>query len=240
MTKFNNRAGMKEKEKRIEQKTATVIGATGLIGSRLMNMLQVDEYFTAIRVISRRQVDFGTSKVEVHVIDFSDMNPYRHAIEGSDAVFCAVGTTQKKTGGDEDAYRKVDYDIPVNAARFCAETGCHQFLLVSSIGANSSSGNFYLKLKGVVEEAVKAVGVTSVAIFRPSVLLGERSELRPGETIGKILMKTFSFLLPSRMKPVYANDVAAAMLAAAKFQKTGTEVYEYREIIRLSQNMELV
>jgi uncharacterized protein YbjT (DUF2867 family) len=215
-------------------RTATIIGATGLIGSRLLNLLRDDGYFTAIRLLSRRPLELLHSNVEVRVIDFSDPDQFRSAIEGSDAVFCSVGTTQKKVDGDEEAYRKVDYDIPVNAARHCAETGCQKFLLVSSVGADSSSGNFYLKLKGEVEDAVKVSGVSSVSIFRPSILLGKRNESRPGETIGKFVMSTFSFLLPSRIKPVNASVVAGAMLAAAKSGKLGAEIYQYNEIVKLN------
>jgi uncharacterized protein YbjT (DUF2867 family) len=217
-------------------KTATLIGATGLIGSRLLVKLQNDDFVGSIRILSRRTVEFTGPKTDVQVIDFSDLEQFRSAINGSDAVFCTVGTTQKKVDGDEVAYRKVDYDIPVNAAKFCAETGCPRFLLVSSVGADSSSGSFYLKLKGEVEGAVKDSGVPSVSIFRPSILLGDRNESRPGETIGKVVVQTFSFLLPSRIKPIDADDVAMAMLWAAKQGREGFHIYQYREMIKASKN----
>lgn len=217
--------------------TAAIIGATGLIGSRLLTLLQNDSYFSSIRVLSRRPVSISHSKTDVRVIDFSDEEQFRDAVAGSDALFCAVGTTQKKTDGDEEAYRKVDYDIPVNAARYCAETGCQKFLLVSSVGADSSSGNFYIKLKGEVEDAVKLSGVPSVSIFRPSMLLGKRNESRPGEAIMKVVMNAFSLLLPSRIKPVDASVVAGAMLAAAKSDKLGAEIYQYNEIVKLNSEL---
>ena len=216
-------------------KTATLIGATGLIGSRLLLMLQEDDCIGSIRILSRRTVEFTKPKTKVQVIDFSELKQFRSAINGSDAVFCTVGTTQKKVDGDEEAYRKVDYDIPVNAAKLCAETACPRFLLVSSVGADSSSGSFYLKLKGEVEDEVKESGVPSVSIFRPSILLGERNESRPGETIGKVVMKVFSFMLPSRMKPIDADDVAMAMLWAAKQGRDGFQVYQYQEMIKASK-----
>lgn len=213
--------------------TAAILGATGLIGSRLLDILRSDDHFSSIRVISRRPVALAGPKTEVRVIDFENMEQFRAAIEGCDVVFCSVGTTQKKVSGDEEAYRKVDFDIPVNAARFCAETGCGQFLLVSSVGADSNSSNFYTRLKGETEEAVKSSGVRSISIFRPSILLGEREESRPSESIGKAIMTTFSFLLPSRVKPVHAADVAAAMLTAAKIGVEGFTVYKYRAIMQL-------
>ncbi|MCC5908802.1 MAG: NAD(P)H-binding protein [Balneolaceae bacterium] len=218
-------------------KTATLIGATGLIGSRLLVKLQEDDYVGSVRVLSHRPVELSGPKTNVQVIDFSNLEQFRSAINGSDAVFCTVGTTQRKVDGDEEAYRKVDYDIPVNAAKFCAETGCPRFLLVSSVGADSSSGSFYLKLKGEVEDEVKDSGVPSVSIFRPSILLGERNESRPGETIGKIVMNTFSFLLPSRMKPIDADDVAAAMVWAGKQGREEFNIYQFREMIDASKQI---
>ncbi len=217
--------------------TATVLGATGLIGSQILKHLQQDDFFTHIRVLSRRPVNIPGSKVDVRVIDFTDEEEYRAAISGSDAVFCAVGTTQKNVGGDKEAYRKVDFDIPVNAARFCAESGCERFLLVSSVGADSSSSSFYTRLKGEVEDAVRSSGVHSVSVFRPSILLGERKESRPGETFGKAVMKTLSFLLPSRIKPVDAADVAAAMVVAARRGRAGFHVYTYNEIMELMSEL---
>jgi uncharacterized protein YbjT (DUF2867 family) len=131
----------------------------------------------------------------------------------------------------------VDYDIPVNAARFCAETGCENFLLVSSVGANSQSSNFYLKLKGEVENAILQQPVKCISIFRPSMLLGDREESRPAEEIGQVLMKRFSFLLTgkqSKYKPIWAGDVAAAMIKAAKVHDDGIYIHEYNRIKSLS------
>ena len=210
-------------------KTATVIGATGLIGGHLVEQLQADETFANIRVIVRRPVRFSQRKVEVKLVNFADPESFKLAMEGSDVVFCAVGTTQAKVKGNKEAYRKVDYDIPVNAARFCAETRCPQFLLVSSVGADSRSNNFYLKLKGEVEDAVQQQPIKSITIFRPSLLLGNRQESRPGEKIAQVVMPVFSFFLIGKLrkyKPVQARDVAAAMINAAKNAKPGRFILE--------------
>ncbi|HEU4901414.1 MAG TPA: NAD(P)H-binding protein [Flavisolibacter sp.] len=211
-------------------KTATVIGSTGLIGGHLVEQLQQDSQVETIRVLVRRPVQFPQTKVEGKLVDFTDPESFKLAIEGSSAVFCAVGTTQKKVKGDKAAYRKVDFDIPVNAARFTAETGCPKFLLVSSVGASSKSNNFYLKLKGEVEDTVQQLPIKSIHIFRPSVLLGDRKEHRPGEAISKVVMRAFSFFLVGglqKYKPVQARDIAAAMIKAAKKEEKGRFVYEY-------------
>lgn len=171
------------------------------------------------------------------LVNFDDPESVKLAIDGSDAVFCAIGTTQKKVGGDKVAYRKVDYDIPVNAARFCAETKCPNFLLVSSVGANSNSNNFYLKLKGEVEDAVQQRPIQSISIFRPSILLGKRSESRPGEKIGQSVMSFFAFLLVGgweKYRPIDAEKVAKAMVAVAKEEKPGATIYEYEAMRKLT------
>jgi uncharacterized protein YbjT (DUF2867 family) len=215
-------------------KTATIIGVTGLIGSHLYELLKQDTYFDTIRLIVRRPFAKDDARTEVKLADFSDAESFQLAIDGSYVVFSAVGTTQRKVKGDKAAYRKVDYDIPVQAARFCKMTGCETFVLVSSVGANSKSKTFYLKLKGEVEDAVKEAGLKSLHIMRPSMLLGERKESRLGEKIGQGVMTAISFLLPSKYKPIHAKEVAKAMLAAAKENKEGVFVYKYNEIRELN------
>ena len=210
--------------------TATLIGATGLIGNYLLEELLKDDFYHTVRILIRRPLEFTNPKLEKKLVDFNDMESFRLALEDSDVVFCAIGTTQKKVKGDKEAYRKVDFNIPVNAARFCKMNGCETFILVSSVGADSKSNNFYLQLKGEVEDAVKAAGLQSVHIIRPSVLLGDRKEFRLGEKISKSVMSAFSFLIPAKYKPIHGKKVAMAMLAAAKKQNEGFHIYHYPEI----------
>jgi uncharacterized protein YbjT (DUF2867 family) len=221
----------------MNNKTATIIGATGLIGNQLLQYLLKDDHFDTIRLLVRRPFPHQHPKLEAKLVDFTDHESFKLGIEGSDAVFCAVGTTQQKVKGDNTAYRKVDHDIPVNAARFCKEVGCPQFLLVSSVGADANSSNFYLQLKGEVEDQVKAMGIPSVHIFRPSLLLGERKERRIGEKIAQELLPLFSFALIgkwSKYKPVAAEKIAKAMMISTYTNKNGCHVYEYDDLKRLS------
>jgi len=214
-------------------KTAAIIGVTGLTGNYLYEQLKQDKDFNSIRLLVRRPMQKDDDRTEIKLVDFNDAESVMLAIDGSDIVFCAVGTTNKKVKGDKEAYRKVDYDIPVRAARYCKMRGCETFALVSAVGANSKSGNFYLKLKGEVENAIKEIGLRSVHIMRPSMLLGDRKESRFGEKIGKAVMKATSFLLPAKYKPVRASDVANAMIVAAKENREGFFIYEYNEINKL-------
>ncbi len=214
----------------MKNKTATIIGSTGLVGSHILQIALNDSFFDKVRILVRKASAVNHPKLEVVVTDFNSEQSLRRGIEENNIVFCAVGTTQNKVKGDKDAYRKVDYDIPVHAARLAKECGCNVFLLVSSVGADSKSNNFYLKLKGEVEDAVKQIGLQSVHIFRPSMLLGNRQESRPAEKIGQVVMKLFSFLIPSKYKPIKASAVAKAMVAASKNQETGFHIYHYREM----------
>lgn len=217
--------------------TATLIGVTGLIGSHLLNELLNDPFYDTVKILIRRPIELTHPKLEKKLVDFNDSDSLLVAMSNSDAVFCAVGTTQKKVKGDKDAYRKVDYDIPVNTARFCKMTGCEKFILVSSVGANSKANTFYLKLKGEVEDAVKEVGLKSVHIMRPSMLLGDRKEFRLGEKIGKGVMKVIAFTFVWGMRKyqaIPASNVAKAMLVVSKKNVEGFFVYEYDLINKLS------
>jgi len=214
-------------------KTASIIGVTGLTGGYLYELLKQDKDFDTIRLLVRRPMQKDDPRTEIKLVDFNDPESVMLAIDGSDIVFCAVGTTNKKVKGDKEAYRRVDFDIPVKAARYCKMTGCETFVLVSAVGANSKSGNFYLKLKGETETAVKEADLRSVHIMRPSLLLGERKESRLGEKFGKAVMQATSFLWPGKYKPIHARDVAKAMIAASKTGKEGVSIYEYKEINQL-------
>lgn len=218
----------------MSEKTAAIIGATGLIGNYLLGLLLKDDYFSTVRIIVRRPYPKNDPKIEVKLVDFNDAESLKLALEETGIIFCCVGTTQKKVKGNKDLYRKVDFDIPVKAARFGKEAGCEKFIIVSSAGASSKSSNFYLKLKGEVEDTLKSIGLTSLHIMRPSMLLGERKEFRLGEKIAKAIMIPVSFLLPTKYRPIHGTKVAKAMATVAKQDKEGVFVYKNSEIKKLN------
>ena len=215
--------------------TATLVGATGLIGSYLLQELLNDTYFDTVRILIRRPIDITHPKLEKKIVDFNDSDSLLVALSNSDVLFCAIGSTMKKVKGDKEAYRKIDFEIPVKLARFCKMTGCEKFILVSSTGANSQSSNFYQRLKGETDEAVKGSGLKTIHIMRPSLLLGERKEFRLGENIGKTVMTSLSFLIPEKYKAIQGRDVAKVMLALAKKNDEGILVHENTEIRNLSK-----
>jgi uncharacterized protein YbjT (DUF2867 family) len=216
--------------------TAVVIGATGLTGGHVVRALLEDSAFKEVVVLVRGRFALLHPKLTVRTVDFTDSADYRNKLGKGDVIFSCIGTTQKQVKGDSAAYRKIDYDIPVNAAVFGKQAGFNTFLLVSSIGASPKSANFYLKLKGEVDEAVSSAGLPSVNIFRPSLLLGKRNEKRFGEGIMQSLGKGLSFLLGGKLrkyKPIEASAVATAMVASAKNAVPGNHVYEYDGMMEL-------
>src|SRR6187401_944412 len=215
--------------------TATLVGATGLIGSYLLEELLNDPWFDTVRILIRRPLDITHPKLEKKIVDFNDSDSLLVALSNSDVLFCTIGSTMKKVIGDKEAYRKIDFDIPVKLARFCKMTNCEKFILVSSAGANSKSRNFYQRLKGETDEAVKSVGLKTVHIMRPSLLLGERKEFRPGENIGKAVMTSLSFIIPEKYKAIQGKDVAKVMASLAKKDEEGVFIHENSEIRDLSK-----
>jgi uncharacterized protein YbjT (DUF2867 family) len=219
-------------------KTAALIGATGMIGTYLLEELLKDPYFQTIRVIVRRPFPNSNPKIEVKLVDFDDYESIKLAIDGSDALFCTIGTTQKKVKGDKELYRKIDFAIPAKAARICKETGCEKFIIVTCVGADSKSDTFYLKLKGEVEDVIIQSGIKAVHIMQPSMLLGDRTEKRPAEKIMQGVMNVVSLVMVGSLqkyKSIHGLDVARAMLNASKKDNEGIFRYTYHEMKNLSR-----
>lgn len=210
--------------------TAVVLGATGLIGSSLVEQLLKDDTFSKVRVLVRRPISLTHPKLEVVITDFSDYEQYRKNIGTGDCLFSCIGTTNANVKGDKLLYRSIDFDIPVNAARFGKEAGFKQFLLVSAIGADARSRFFYTRLKGEVEEMIAGYKFNGLHIFRPSFLMGRKQNERPGEVVLTTLFRISSLLIPSKYKAIRASAVATAMLNAAKEGKNGLHIYYYKEM----------
>lgn len=211
--------------------TAVVIGATGLVGSSLVQQLLNDDAFDRVRILVRRAVNLQHPKLEICITDFSNYEQYQQQLGTGDCIFCCIGTTMAQVKGDKALYRTIDFDIPVNAARFGKAAGFQQYLLVSAIGANSKSRFFYPRLKGEVEDVIAGFEFNSFHVFRPSFLLGNRKEQRMGERIGIALFRILQPLIPSQYKGINVADVAKAMIRSAKQRHTGIQVYYYRQMI---------
>jgi len=211
-------------------RTAVVLGATGLIGSSLVELLLRDDAFATVRVLVRRPFPLQNPKLDIRITDFSDYESYKKNLGTGDCIFSCIGTTNADVKGDKALYRTIDFDIPVNAARFGSEAGFKQFLLVSAIGADARSRIFYSRLKGEVEEVISTFPFQGLHIFRPSLLVGERKQKRLGEVIGTVIFRLISFLIPSKYQAIEGKTVAKAMLKAARENTPGLNNYEYKDM----------
>jgi uncharacterized protein YbjT (DUF2867 family) len=212
-------------------RTAIVAGATGLVGSHVLSLLIESPHYLRVTALVRRKLDRKHPKLQQLVVDF-DRLP---ALPDADDVFCALGTTIRSAGSQE-AFRRVDYGYPLAIARQAAEAGDAQFLLVSSVGADRHSTNFYLRTKGEVEDAIGALPFRSLHIFRPSFLLGKRAESRPGERMGIVLARLAAPLLAGplrRYRPIPAEAVARAMVQSAIRAAAGRHEYTFEMMARL-------
>ena len=208
---------------------ALLLGCTGLVGNEILTQLLLDRDFDKVIVLVRQPLPFTHPKLEERVVDFQNPSEFELAMQGGEIIFSAVGTTQKKVKGDAAAYRKVDEWIPTKAAEFGAKWGAKSFLLVSAIGADAQSKNFYLKLKGEVETQIKKSGIPSIFVFQPSLLLGNRGEFRLGERMAQWIFPIFRWLTPSKYRAVEAKDLAKAMVHCSKSHNIGHFTLNYAD-----------
>ena len=209
-------------------KTALIAGATGLIGKQLLQLLLDDTYYGKVIAISRKPIGIEHSKLENLVTDFDQLEMYASQLQADD-VFCCLGTTIR-VAKTKEAFRKVDYDYPVLLGELTKKGGSSQYLLVSALGADKKSSVFYNRVKGEVEEAIRSLGFKGYHIFRPSLLLGDRTEERVGEGAATAFFKMFGFLIPLKWKAIDSGKVAKAMLSVAKAAKAGYHVHESKEM----------
>jgi uncharacterized protein YbjT (DUF2867 family) len=209
-------------------KAALIAGATGAIGRQLVELLAASADLDKLIILHHRPTFWkDTPKVEERVVDFMNLTESIPASE-INAIFCCVGTTQKKAGSAE-AFQKVDKDVPVALAALAAERGVPVFVGVSSIGARANAASTYLRTKGEMEEGVAAAGVKSTYILRPSLLAGEREEYRLKEHVGNAVLSVVGPLLVGplrKYRAVQTKTVARAMIACALQAAPGMHVVE--------------
>jgi len=212
---------------------AVIAGASGLVGRECLRLL-LNRYPSVTSLVrkptARQHPRFTERRIDFDRIDTIEIPRGAH-------VYCALGSTIKKAGS-EAAFRRVDFDYPKMLAARAAAAGAARFVLVSSVGADKESRTFYLRVKGELEEAIATMPLDAAFFFRPSVLIGDREEKRPGEAIGIGVARALSFALlgPLRKyRAIPAETVAEAMVAAANSQERGVHIYHYDEILRLAR-----
>jgi uncharacterized protein YbjT (DUF2867 family) len=212
-------------------RSVLLLGATGLVGAELLRQLLADQTVGRVVALTRRPLEnAGLDTLRNEIVDFNRLSDHAELF-AVDQIVCALGTTIKQAGS-QDAFRHVDFDIPLAAAKLGVEHGVKDFLLVSALGASARSRVFYNRVKGELEDALRTLPFRSVTIARPSMLIGIRAEPRVGEEVAKRL----GWMAPGRYKPIRASRVAAALVAAARSAEPGMRILESDELQRFSAN----
>ena len=205
-----------------------VLGSTGLIGKHLLTYL--GEKDISVIAITRRSIKDIPKNASTMIIDFDEFLDQGH-LPGCEHIYICLGTTIKKAGSQE-SFKKVDLDYCLGFAKKARESGATTISLVTSVGANADSKNFYLKTKGKLENEVKAMGFDSVNIFQPGLLLGNRDEIRPLEFLGQygsFLLNMFLFGSLKKYRSIQASKVANAMANSTK--NNGINYFSYEDFI---------
>lgn len=213
--------------------TALIAGATGLVGGECLRRLLAHPAWTTVIALTRRDLGgkLESPKLRQVLTDFAPLDR-EHERLVADHVFCALGTTMRKAGS-RAAFRTVDLEYPLRLAQLSRAGGARHFSLVSAVGADRRSAFHYSRVKGELEEALMEMDWPSLAIFRPSVIEGERVESRPLERLSGRLLR----LAPPAWRPVAAGDIAAAMIAVALESPPGVTVIESRDISAWSKRI---
>ncbi len=226
-------------------KTALVIGATGLTGEQCLIELLASPHYSSIIALTRTKLQTTNSEIKNIIVDFNHLHLHSSEIKAHH-IYCAMGTTIAKAGSKE-AFRKIDYEIPLQTAQIAKQNGAEKFILVSSMGADASSSIFYSKVKGELEEALTKLNFKSLLIFRPSILLGDRKEKRTGEAIGRFAAEKLSFLFAGPLKkyrgtPVDLLAKVMVKLALEEFPSPSEKVPEGRMRLgtRIIENEEIL
>jgi uncharacterized protein YbjT (DUF2867 family) len=211
-------------------KTALLFGASGLVGSHVLNQLISNNNYSKIKLFVRSSINMSDPKIEIIQTDFNNLENHREDIKGDDCFFC-IGTT-KKNSPDKNEYKRVELEVPKQIAQIAKSNLVNSFVFISSGYADPKSSGDYLKFKGEVEEELKRLNFPKLGIMRPSFLLGDRKEKRIGEKIGIFVFKLLSplFLGPlKKMKPIHSATVAKAMITISQNDSLKT-IFESNEI----------
>ena len=212
------------------RRTALLVGATGVVGSRVLARLQSDRSWSSIEVLARRPVPAAT-RARVRVIDF-DAVPTLEDFPQAEAVFCCLGTTIR-AAGSQQAFRRVDHDHVLALAHRARAAGATHFLLVSAVGADAGSRVFYNRVKGETERDLRAMDWPSLTVLRPSLLDGDRAQFRAGERAALAVLRPLAAWIPTAWRPVPVDAVAATLVdAAAAPGPPGLRIIESAEILR--------
>jgi uncharacterized protein YbjT (DUF2867 family) len=209
-----------------QARTALVAGATGVVGQALVAQLLQNAAYATVKVLVRKPIALSHARLQILLLPADGPESLGAALAADD-VFCCLGTTQK-IAGSQAAFERVDYHLVLDVARSALAAGARQFLVVSSLGAALKSPSFYSRVKARMEQAVMELGYQSVQVVRPSLLLAERSDSRPGEWLGQKAAMLLNPLLRGKLaiyRAIPAVDVAAALITLALSDAPGKHVH---------------
>jgi uncharacterized protein YbjT (DUF2867 family) len=214
--------------------TANIIGATGLVGKQLVQQLLENNNFEKVRIFLRRKTEIEHQKLEQHIVDFKNAETWEKLIAG-DVLFSALGTTLKQAGSKDKEY-EVDFTFNLNFAKKAKENGIKNYVLVSSVGANSESKIFYTQMKGELDDAVAKLGFANLAILRPSSLTGDRKEKRIAEIISIPIANFLTKFILQKYRPIKDEIVAKAMINSVLNPSSEKTIWEGSEVFELAEN----
>ena len=212
--------------------TANVIGATGLVGKALVQQLLDDERFEKVRIFVRRDTGLKHPKLEQQIVDFAQCETWEKQLAG-DVLFSALGTTLIQAGSKEKQW-EIDFIFNLNFAQKAKENGIENYVLVSSVGANSKSSLFYTRMKGELDEAVAKIGFRNLVILRPASLTGPRENRRMAEEISVPILNILTRFMMKNYRPISGETVAKALINAAFRITGGKTIYEGSEVFNLA------
>ena len=213
------------------EKSALLIGATGLVGGCVLEQLLTDQNFSSVTVLSRKPLQTNHPKLKEVIVNFDEIEKYSNDIK-ADVVFCCLGTTIG-VAGSQEAFKKVDYEYPLRVAEIAKKNGAKKYLIISALGSSKSSIIFYNRVKAEVEEAVGKLNFESFHILQPSLILGNRQEMRLGEGIARAASPVIDLLMVgplNKYKSIKAEQIAKAMIHYSKLDEKGTFRHESNEL----------
>lgn len=205
-------------------------GSSGLIGSHLLELLNLDSRVTEIVALTRKDTVFSSPKVKYTIVDFEALP----VLENADIAFCSLGSTIKKAGS-KNSFFKIDHDYIINFAKACHKAGVPNFIFISSMGADPHSKVFYNQVKGQTEKDLGEIGFKNLILIRPSLLLGERSEFRLGEFLAQKILQAFSPVMLGPLKLIKPID---ALIVARKMHSIATECLDNNYGVKVVLNHE--
>lgn len=207
-------------------KKILLFGATGLVGRSLLKNLLAQQYGLKIHVLARRDLpaELKNENVVEYKMNFDSIDENSECFKVN-TVICAIGTTIK-VAGSQEKFRQVDYAYPLHIAQIAKRNGAETFFLVSALGANADSSVFYNRVKGQLETALRQLGFKNLIIVRPSVLVGDREQVRPMEKISQTLGR----FLPKKWKAVPAENVAQKIVSIMKNPPGGIHFIENKDL----------